>query len=190
MGSGSRRAAGGRPGAPAGGTGARRRAGHRRRTGRRAGRAVRARLPAQRGPDRGPGLVRSRLRGPAPRRRQRGRRRAGLRYRARGQRVPAQGRGEHPGHAQHDRLHAVLLLPGVAARSLAQLVQELRLPLTRGPRTARRCWPSSGCCSRRTPRSWCGTRAPRTATWSCPPARRGRTPWPRRNSPPWSPGTG
>ena len=40
------------------------------------------------------------------------------------------------------------------------------------------------------PRSWCGTRAPRTVTWSCPPGPRVPRTWPRRIWLPWSPGTG
>ena len=44
----------------------------------------------------------------------------------------AAGRREHRDHAQRHRLHAVLLLPGVAARAVAGLVQELRLPVADG----------------------------------------------------------
>ena len=40
-------------------------------------------------------------------------------------------------HAQRHRLHAVLLLPGVAARAVTGLVQELRLPVADGAGAAR-----------------------------------------------------
>ena len=55
--------------------------------------------------------------------------------RSRGQRP---SRREHGRRAQPRRVHAVLVLPVAAARPAADLVQELRLPLAGGRRTASR----------------------------------------------------
>ena len=49
------------------------------------------------------------------------------------ERLLAESGGQRAWAAQHGRLHAVLLLPGVPARTLAGLVQEPRLPITGGP---------------------------------------------------------
>ena len=48
------------------------------------------------------------------------------------------GAGEHAGHAQHGRLHALLLLSVDRARAAAGLVQVAALPLARRHRSARR----------------------------------------------------
>jgi hypothetical protein len=98
------------------------------------------------------------------------RRRAGHR-RARGR---ARGGGrEHRHGPQRGRLHAVLVLPVAAAGHPAGLVQEPALPLARGQRAPAVLSelgldvpPRSSC--------GCGTRAPRSATWWSPSARRHR----------------
>ncbi len=48
-----------------------------------------------------------------------------------------------PADPPHRRLHAVLVLSVVGPRAAAGLVQILRLPLARGHRPARACWPIS-----------------------------------------------
>ncbi len=52
-------------------------------------------------------------------------------------RRPPQGRSRTPGGSQPRRLHALLVLPACCPRHPAQLVQDRRLPFTRGARPAR-----------------------------------------------------
>ena len=74
--------------------------------------------------------------------------------------------------AQPRRVHAVLVLPVAAARPAADLVQELRLPVASGGRTASRAARVRSRARPPTSRSACGTRAPRSATSSSRSARR------------------
>ncbi len=46
-------------------------------------------------------------------------------------------------HAQHGRLHALLVLPVARAGAAAGLVQERALPVAGGVASRARCWPTS-----------------------------------------------
>ena len=131
--------------------------------------------PDERRARRGARLGRSGVPRAPARRRHGGDRRA--RLRRPGGRAPRRRR-EHARRAQRRRLHAVLVLPVAGPRAAADLVQEPAVPRAHGARAARCCcarWVST--CPR-TSRSASGTRAPRSATWSCPSGR----PAPRRAS--------
>ena len=74
---------------------------------------------------------------------------------------------EHAANASHGRLHAVLLLSVGSAGTAAGLVQIGALPLARGDRPERACWPISASHCRPRPRSASGTRPPRRGSWCC-----------------------
>ena len=78
------------------------------------------------------------------------------------------GRGrEHAGAAQHDRLHAVLLLSVGGARPAAGLVQVGALSLARGQGSARRARRFRRDAAGRHAKSGCGIRPPRPASSCC-----------------------
>ena len=97
------------------------------------------------------------------------------------------GRGrEHAGAPQHGRVHALLLLSVGNARAAAGLVQGRALPLPRREGPARRARRFRRDACRRKPRSGCGTRPPRRASWCCRCARRAPRAGARSSSPSWS----
>ena len=120
---------------------------------------------AQRRAGRGQGLERSRLSRSGCARTPRRRSRSSATSAAR---ASTWSRVENtPGHAQHGRLHALLVLPVAGAGAAAGLVQVGALSLARGVRSARGAAPTSASSCPPRPRSACGTRPPRSAISSC-----------------------
>ena len=119
-----------------------------------------------------------------------GRHQGGRHARLRQPRRRSSGRGrEHAEAAQHDRVHAVLLLSVGGARPAAGLVQVGALPLAHGDRSARRAggFRRHAAGGDRNPRL--GLRPPRPASSCCRCVRPAPRAGARRSSPSSSPAT-